>query len=649
MDDHPRIDYAGLLRGAELFAGLDRVSLSKLAARLEPLPLRPGEALMAEGDPPGDLFLVVRGSFGVYVATRDGGERRVGTCGPGEPIGEMALLADAPRSATVRADAEAEVLRLERERFLALMRRDPSVAAALAATLSRRLRVADVGADGIDAGDPSVPPDAGLPASARVDPASDAVRRPRWRPERAAVGLALAGLALLAGWATPPPWGLAAPGWHALATLTALVAVLAFEALPDGALSLAAVGVWVVGGVAPVAVALGGFTTPSWVLIVTIFGVGAAAASCGLLYRVALWAVICGRGGFAGQAAMLGAVGLVIGAALPNPTGRVTFVAPAITEIAEALGHPPKSRAAAGLAMAAFVGFGLMASPFLTSSSTALLAYAVLPPEARAGLDWGTWALRAAPAHAVLFVGLVGAVIYLYRPAADEAPARPAGRSPAEALALQRALLGPPSRQERIAGVVLALLLLGFAAQPLHGIEPAWVAVAGFTALAAGRVLTPEALRAVNWNFVLLFGMLASMPQVFAHSGLDRWLAGLVAGAVGGLAGTPLLFVGALTVVCFGLSLVLRWQAAAPLVTLALQPVAAEAGVDPWVVAIVALVACNGFFFAYQSTIYLALYHGTGGELFRHAQARPLALWYAALSLLALCLSVPAWRAMGLL
>jgi di/tricarboxylate transporter len=180
-------------------------------------------------------------------------------------------------------------------------------------------------------------------------------------------------------------------------------------------------------------------------------------------------------------------------------------------------------------------------------------------------------------------------------------------------------------------------------------VEPAWVAVAGFVVLAAGRVLTPEALRAVNWNFVLLFGMLASMPQVFAQGGLDRWLADLVAEAVGGLVGAPILFAGALTVVCFGMSLVLRWQAAAPLVTLALRPVVGAAGVDPWVVGIVALVACNGFFFAYQSTIYLALYHGTGGELFSHAQARPLALWYAALALLALCLSVPIWHAMGLL
>ena len=51
--------------------------------------------------------------------------------------------------------------------------------------------------------------------------------------------------------------------------------------------------------------------------------------------------------------------------------------------------------------MATLVGFGLMSAPFLTSSTTALLVYAVLPPDA--ALDWNAWAVRAAPTHALLF------------------------------------------------------------------------------------------------------------------------------------------------------------------------------------------------------------------------------------------------------
>jgi hypothetical protein len=59
--------------------------------------------------------------------------------------------------------------------------------------------------------------------------------------------------------------------------------------------------------------------------------------------------------------------------------------------------------------------------------------------------------------------------------------------------------------------------------------------------------------------------------------------------------------------------------------------------------------ACNGFVLPYQSTTYLALYHGTNGRLFSHGQARPMAIAYAVVTLVALCASVPLWQGLGLI
>src|SRR5437868_437164 len=68
---------------------------------------------------------------------------RLSTLTHADYFGEMALLDDAPRSATVRAEAAGELLRLERGRFLQLLEREPRIAYAVARTLSRRLRAAD--------------------------------------------------------------------------------------------------------------------------------------------------------------------------------------------------------------------------------------------------------------------------------------------------------------------------------------------------------------------------------------------------------------------------------------------------------------------------------------------------------------------------
>ena len=646
MSESPSVEHADLLARVELFAGLDRVTLARLAAHLVPVPLTNGRELFRQGDPGDAFYLVARGNFGVYVSTgADIGETRVNILGPGDPLGEMALLTNSPRTATIRAETDGELLRLDRVRFLNLVRQKPDVALAIAATLSRRLQASD--SRGGKAPTPEVSqaaiPGGALP-EAHASPSEGSPRR-GWVANRSAISGVLAGVIVLSGWLIPPPDGLSASGWHALALLVAGVPVLAVDALPEGILALVLAGAWVLGGVAPTRVALAGFSSASWVLVVSVLAVGAGIASSGVFYRLALWTVARTRGGFPGRVLALTLAGVLMGPAVPNATGRVTMIAPALRELVEALGYAPGSRAAAGLCMAALIGFGQMAAVFLTSSTTAVLVFAVLPPDTRSGLDWMAWAVYAAPPNVLLLVGLAGAVMWLYRPRAEEE--RQTGRL-RSSLELQRALLGPPSRHERISLAAGAALLLGFVTQPLHGVEPAWVAVLALTVLAATGVVTAGTLREVNWSFALFFGVLASIADVFTGTRVDRWLARTMIGAVGDLTATPVLFIAALTLLCFAVSLVLRWQAAAPLITIALGPVAAQAGISPLVVGLVALIACNGFFLPYQSTTYLALYHGTGGELFSHAQARPAALAYGVASLLALATSVVFWRLMGL-
>jgi MFS family permease len=104
----------GLLRGIPMFAPLSAVTLEQLALALERLPVPRGERVFAQGDP-GDRFYVVA-SGGVEVSV-DG--QVTSTLGAGASFGEVALLRDVPRTATVRATQETELLALSRDRFVA--------------------------------------------------------------------------------------------------------------------------------------------------------------------------------------------------------------------------------------------------------------------------------------------------------------------------------------------------------------------------------------------------------------------------------------------------------------------------------------------------------------------------------------------------
>ena len=133
----PRTEYARLLRAIDLFASLDRVTLAKLAAHLQPQRYTAGTTILRQGDVGDAFYLVAAGTVGVYATEKTSGiERQVRLLNPGEPFGEMALLSNVARTASIKVETDCEVLRLERGEFLKLVQDQPSVALAIAGTLA---------------------------------------------------------------------------------------------------------------------------------------------------------------------------------------------------------------------------------------------------------------------------------------------------------------------------------------------------------------------------------------------------------------------------------------------------------------------------------------------------------------------------------
>ena len=103
-----------LLRSLPLFAELPAPALEGLAAALEPVSLAASDVLIRQGDPGRAYYAIASGELD---AVQDG--HRLGRFGRGEGVGEIALLHDVPRTATVLAHTPATVYRLDRDDFLA--------------------------------------------------------------------------------------------------------------------------------------------------------------------------------------------------------------------------------------------------------------------------------------------------------------------------------------------------------------------------------------------------------------------------------------------------------------------------------------------------------------------------------------------------
>jgi predicted MFS family arabinose efflux permease len=136
--DAPAPAHVALLRSLPLFAPLGAPALERLARALEPAEVAAGETVFSAGDA-GDRFYVVEsGELTVELQT---GTKDVG---PGGFVGEIALLRDVPRTATVRAKTEAHLLALPRDDFLAAVTGHERAADAAQAIAAERLALSPV-------------------------------------------------------------------------------------------------------------------------------------------------------------------------------------------------------------------------------------------------------------------------------------------------------------------------------------------------------------------------------------------------------------------------------------------------------------------------------------------------------------------------
>jgi CRP-like cAMP-binding protein/ABC-type iron transport system FetAB ATPase subunit len=127
-----------LLAAIPFFAGMDRSKLKLLAFTSERQEFTAGQILFWQGSPGSDACVIVKGTVDVNVDT-EAGQKTVANPGRGDLIGELALLSDAPRTATVQAKTDVTVLSISKDVFLQLIRENIGVSANLARILADRL------------------------------------------------------------------------------------------------------------------------------------------------------------------------------------------------------------------------------------------------------------------------------------------------------------------------------------------------------------------------------------------------------------------------------------------------------------------------------------------------------------------------------
>jgi DASS family divalent anion:Na+ symporter len=607
------------LRSVDLTSGLDRVALARLAAYMDPVAVRAGEIIFSEGDAGDALYIVVRGTFGAFVGPEP---KRVNTIGPGHYVGELALLVDEPRSATIRADTDGELLRLDRQQFMELLGRDAAAAKAVATTLARRLRRRD--------------------GTLTDEAEAIAARAPTHaKPERQRVtkiiGLIVA--IALGGAAFTPQVDLAQ--WRFALLFSAAIVLWVTEPVPNVVVSLGLIAALVLAlPFIPPGKIFYGFATTSWVFVLSVLGVAAAVARSGLLLRLGLLLIERVPARLGWQSAAFLATGIVLTPLLPSAMARAAITAPLAEGVAETMKLPERSPASATIGLSAWIGSGPFMFLFLNGSPVCLMAWSLMPLKDQVHFTWLQWFVSAAPLGAIVAIGSFFAMRVLLRSGPVAAPAR-------APLRLQRAILGPPSRRELAILAIVVLMLIGWIVGPTFLWQPGLVALIAFIAVMVATGVSD--LKTLDWDYLVFFGVALTIADLAEGLNLGKILGDQAAVVLGrlGLGGAAfVILVGVLTILVKSL---LAADQAILLLALPLLPVATQIGISPWLAAVAILALGLSWHLPAQSPEYLVAYGATHGRLYSHQQARTMAFAYQAIALAGLALCLPYWHLLGYL
>ncbi|MFQ5942627.1 MAG: sensor histidine kinase [Anaerolineales bacterium] len=127
------------LRTVDLFAELSDSDLESLCLYIVEVRLAAGEELFSEGDAGDKAYIIREGELEILTSS-GGREILIAVRHVGELIGEMALLEDAPRSATVRAHVESLLFAIDKEHFDSLVNQDPTALKSMLRSILARLR-----------------------------------------------------------------------------------------------------------------------------------------------------------------------------------------------------------------------------------------------------------------------------------------------------------------------------------------------------------------------------------------------------------------------------------------------------------------------------------------------------------------------------
>lgn len=473
-------------------------------------------------------------------------------------------------------------------------------------------------------------------ATTTAQPVTAAKAAIRWLP--LALAVAVGAIIFL----IPTPHGLSTTAQTALAITGLTVVLWAAQVMNNGVASVLMMALMIPAGIKP-SLALSGFSSGSWWVLLAVLFYGFAMKHTGLAQRISFHILSLFRSTYPGILAAFFAIGALLSLGIPSMTVRTAIMAPIAWALVQSLGLDPRSRGSAlimltTVEMAVLPGVGLLYGSLYGPVVDSVFQVKHLP------LSWLAYA-RVLELPTLLLCAL----IVLINPLMLK-PEAALTSSPEFARNKLREL-GSMGRAELVTAMVVACSIVFWATDRWHHLPSFFIGMLGLTVFAlAGIVRDSDIAGGVSWTLLLFMGGIFSLGNVLTEYKITDWLAGYFIPIAQKLSFNPIVLLAAVAIAM----LVLRFLDPSGFIAISVLFVpivdtTTAAGIPPLVLTAALLLASAPFWVTYQN-IWVAMGDGiTAGQAFSPGQRVRLANTYAVLALIALAVATGYWKLIGAL
>lgn len=441
-----------------------------------------------------------------------------------------------------------------------------------------------------------------------------------------------------------PPEGLEKAAMIFMGVFVCILIWLVLQVIDEHITVIIAMTLFVVFNVTDFKTAFAPFAGASVWLVIAAFGISAVVAKTGLLKRISFKILSWFPENYKGQIAALFASGLAISPLIPSLTAKSVILAPFSATASSSLGYQKGSNGSRGMFAAMWISSGIFGCAFLSGAIPVVTMLGFMPPETAAEFTWVKW--FASSWLWLLILGVLSfiAIMVVCNPKNDEVAITTEKGFAKKSLDA----LGVITREEKIAGVLLAAALLGWMTTQFHGIDStSWALIILFL-MAVFGLFNAQDFKNLAWGTVFFVGGIFSLAALISQLKIHTWLGGIITPILGPLAGNPYLLIPVICIAVYIIRAVIISQTAVTaLFYAALVGVTQAVGIHPFVLLFVTYMSTLVWHFSFTNVTYVAALGATGGDMVDHNDNQPMNIAFMVINLIACTASIPLWQIMG--